>query len=183
MIAKYMLVSKKRLTFHFPYPVAQIGSRDSVVGIATGLRFGRSAVRVAADTADFSLLRNVQTLLRGPLSLLFSGYRDPFLGIKRLEHGVDHSALPSAEVKNEWSNASTALIHLHVMDRENVTLFIIRVNLQISNKVCFLVGAVLWLTTFLSVRVGTLRRSKDTSYENDVHLGEVRTAWWLCTFL
>ena len=42
----------------------------------------------------------------GPHNLLFSGYWDSFLGVRRTEHGVFHSTPISVEVTNAWSYTS-----------------------------------------------------------------------------
>jgi hypothetical protein len=46
--------------------------------------------------------------LWGPPSLLFSGFRRPFAGVRRPGRDVNHSCASSAEVQNEWSYTSTS---------------------------------------------------------------------------
>jgi hypothetical protein len=56
--------------------------------------------------------------LWGQTSVLFSGYRCAFPGIKRREPNDDHSPPSRTEVKNEWSYKSTAHTRLHGVDRD-----------------------------------------------------------------
>ena len=50
---------------------------------------------------NFLFSTTVQTGRRGPLNLLYNGYRSSFAGAKRPGRGVDHPTPPSAEVTNE----------------------------------------------------------------------------------
>jgi hypothetical protein len=68
--------------------------RSSVVGIVTL----SSRVHIPVGARDFSA-----EPVWGPPSALFSGYRGPFLEIKRLGLEVHHSAPPNATVNNESS--------------------------------------------------------------------------------
>jgi hypothetical protein len=63
-----------------------------------------------------------QDQLYSPNSLLFNMSWVSFLRVKRPRSKANHSPLPSAKVKNEWSYTSTPLICLHDVDRENITL-------------------------------------------------------------
>jgi len=51
-------------------------------------------------------------------SLLCTGYRDYFPGLRRPEHQVDHSPPPETEVKSEWSYTSTPPIRLHGVKKD-----------------------------------------------------------------
>ena len=55
----------------------------------------------------------------GTPSLLLRGYRGFFPGLKRSGREVNHLAVYSAAVKNEWSCTSTPSIRLHGVDRDN----------------------------------------------------------------
>ena len=44
----------------------------------------------------------------GPLGLLHIGYPSSFSGVEQLGTEFDHSPLPSAKVKNQWSYASSS---------------------------------------------------------------------------
>jgi len=50
--------------------------------------------------------------LWGPPSFLLNGYLGYFPGAKRPGREADHSSPSNAEVKNEWSHASTPLYAL-----------------------------------------------------------------------
>jgi len=49
--------------------------------------------------------------LWNPHSLRCDGYQGSLLGLKRPGHEVDHSYLPSSEVKKKWSYSSTPPIN------------------------------------------------------------------------
>jgi hypothetical protein len=66
--------------------------------------------------------------LWGPNSLLFKGYRHSSPGIKRTGFNADHSLLSNAEVKNEWSCASTPPSYLHGVHKGNFTLHVNNVH-------------------------------------------------------
>jgi hypothetical protein len=89
----------QRLRAGIPNKHVMVGnmSRGSVVGIATGLRAGRSEVRIPVGARDFSLLQNIQT---GSGAQPASYVMVP--GVKRLGREVNHSPEFSAEVQNEW---------------------------------------------------------------------------------
>ena len=55
----------------------------------------------------------------GTPSLLLRGYRGFFPGLKRSGREVNHLAVYSAAVKNEWSCTSTPSIRLHGVDRDS----------------------------------------------------------------
>lgn len=51
-----------------------------------------------------------------------------FPGVKRPGREVNHPNLSRAEVKNEWSYASTTSVCLHRVDEENVAFHLLPVN-------------------------------------------------------
>jgi len=76
-------------------------SRGSVVGLATRLQAGRPGIRIPVGLRDFSLLQNVQA---GPGAHLASySVGTGVISPRKSGHGVNHSSLSSAEVKNVWS--------------------------------------------------------------------------------
>ena len=113
--------SKRLERGFFCNAISGSGSRDSVVGTAT--RYGRPGVRVTAGKRVFSLVQNLPDRLGRHIHLLFSGYLGSLPGIKRLTCEFDHSPPPSAEVKNEWSCASTPSICLHGIYRTRCRFF------------------------------------------------------------
>jgi hypothetical protein len=52
------------------------------------------------------------------------------LGVKQLEHEVDHSPLSNAEFKNEWSYTSAPCICLCGVDRDNFTFTLLYFGLD-----------------------------------------------------
>ena len=68
-----------------------------------------------------TVLQNCTDCLWCPPSLLFNGYQGSFLGIKWMEHEVDHSPPPSTKIKNYWNYTSTPPICLLGMDRNSFT--------------------------------------------------------------
>jgi hypothetical protein len=85
------------------------GSRDSVVGIATGygLHDRGLGVRVPVGSRIFSSPRSPD-LLWGPPSLLSNGHRGALSpGVQRQGREADHSPPASAEVKKTWIYTST----------------------------------------------------------------------------
>jgi hypothetical protein len=85
-----------------------IGSRDSVVGIATGygLDDQEVGVRVPVGSRVFSSPHRPHRLW-GPPSILSNGYRGFSWGVKRPRREVDHSPPTSAEVNKTWIHTST----------------------------------------------------------------------------
>jgi len=55
----------------------------------------------------------------GPISLTFNEYQSSFLRVERWRREVDHSPPSSAEIKNQWSYASTPPMCFHDVDEEN----------------------------------------------------------------
>jgi hypothetical protein len=86
---------------------------DAITYITVSLSFYASrnivysVVRIPAAAWDSSLPSNVQNLLWGPPSLLFSGYRSFLPKIMWPGSEDDHSPPTNADVKNEWSYTST----------------------------------------------------------------------------
>jgi len=95
-----------------------------LVGLVTRLWAGRYGVGIPVWTQDLSLLQN----LWGPPSPLFSGYRGSVPGVKRRARDVNNSHPSSTEVKNEWSYASTSVIRLHGVDRENFAFYVSKIS-------------------------------------------------------
>ena len=70
--------------------------------------------QMPAGKRHFPFLQNIQTALWSPPSGV------SFPGITQLEPESNHSLLPGAEVKNEWSYASTPPIWHHDVDRNHL---------------------------------------------------------------
>jgi len=89
-------------------------------GVVARLWTGRSGVGIPSGTRDCSLLQNVHAdRIWGSLCLLFHGYWFfPPSGVKRTVRRVEHSPPSNAEVKNEWSCASTTFVYLYVLTTE-----------------------------------------------------------------
>jgi hypothetical protein len=51
------------------------------------------------------------------------------VGLKWPEHEIDHSLLPSAKIKNQWSCTSAPPICRHIIDGENIIIIIIIIYL------------------------------------------------------
>ena len=66
--------------------------------------------------------------LWGPPSLLFNGYRDSVPGVKQPARDVDSSHPSSTQVKNEWNYATTSLIRLRGMKRENFAFYVSKIS-------------------------------------------------------
>ena len=78
---------------------------------------GRSGVTIPVEARDFSPERPHP--LWGPPGVLFSGYHDSFLGLKRPGTEFDHSSPSSADVKNGWHYKYFLFIRLRGVDRDN----------------------------------------------------------------
>ena len=85
--------------------------------MVTRPRAGPSGIPILAAVRDFSLHQNVQTGAEGPSKLLYSWCWGTFQVVKRSGREVDRPSPASAELKNEWSYASTPPIRLHVVHR------------------------------------------------------------------
>jgi len=72
---------------------------------------------------DFLLSNTIQTDSGEPPSLLFNGYWGSYLEVKLPVREAGHSPPPSAEVKNEWSYATTPPICLHGVERCKLPFF------------------------------------------------------------
>jgi hypothetical protein len=83
-------------------------SQNSVVSIATGHGLNDSGVgvRVPVETKMFSFPSRPDRLW-GPSNLLYSGYREVFLGVKRRNREADHSSPACAEDKKMWNYIGT----------------------------------------------------------------------------
>jgi hypothetical protein len=73
------------------------GSQNSSVGLVTRLWVGQFGVRRQEINL---LLKSSRLVLGSTSSLSFNWYSGSFLWVKRPGRDVDHSLLPSAEVKN-----------------------------------------------------------------------------------
>jgi hypothetical protein len=82
--------------------------RDSSVGIATGLRAGRSGDRISVG-GEFFRTRTDRPW--GPPSLLYNGYRVSFSGVKRPGRGVDHPPHLSPRLKKEQCTNNVFITH------------------------------------------------------------------------
>jgi len=82
----------------------------------------QSGFRIPKEVRCFPFFKTAQTSLRAiqPPSQWLSGFNP---GVNWLGHEADHSSPTSAEVKNQWSYASTPPIRLRD-DRHNFTLFL-----------------------------------------------------------
>jgi len=97
------------------------GNGSSVVGTATGLRAGRSDVLNIDRGKKFFSSPKRPDRLWSPLRLPFNGHRFSFPEAKRPGREINHSPLPSAEARDEWSYTSTSSMCLHGVERENFT--------------------------------------------------------------
>ena len=64
----------------------------------------------------------------GPPSLLYSGYRVSFPGVKRQRHGIHHPHPFSTLIKNEYSYTFTPLLGVYGLFRVNFTFVNLPVN-------------------------------------------------------
>ena len=81
------------------------------------LRAGLSGVRIPSGARNYPLFRKPRQLWC-PVCLLFIGYRGTYTGVKRPGGKVDLSPPSSAEVKNEWSYASTPPVCIHESEKD-----------------------------------------------------------------
>ena len=104
------LISRQYFHFIQSESLFTLQSGGGVVGIVTILGPGRSGVQFLVGTGDFSL----------PIQPI-SQWAPRFfcLGLNRPGREVNHSSLPSADVKTGWSCTSTPPTRLHGIDREN----------------------------------------------------------------
>ena len=97
--------------------------QDCIVGVVTGLRTGRLAVRIPARARDF--FPNRPHRYWGPPIPLFSRYRSSSSGgaggVKQPGRDIDYSP-SSAEVRNKWMSTSTPHMCFHGVDRDNFSL-------------------------------------------------------------
>jgi hypothetical protein len=102
--------------FDFPQSVQESGSRDSLVGIVTRLRAGRSGARIPEGERGVLFSKTPRPAL-GPTQPPVQRVPSFFPEIKRPEREVIHSPRFSVEVKNEWPR-----IRLNGMDGEDLTI-------------------------------------------------------------
>ena len=95
-------------------------SRDSIVGIATGVWTGRYGVLNPDRDESFFSSPEWPHWLWSPPSLLFNGNWGSFPGVKQLGCDFDHWPPSSTEIKNEWSYISVPPICLHCVDRDYI---------------------------------------------------------------
>jgi hypothetical protein len=82
-------------------------------------------VLFATSNSPISLLESIQTPLGAPLSFYLNGYRGRRVlfptggGVKRLQHGAEHSPIFSAEDTNEWSCTIPNPTRLHGGHKDN----------------------------------------------------------------
>jgi hypothetical protein len=95
------------------------------------LRAGKSWVWNPSRARDYVLSKNRSYWLWVSPSLLFSGCRVSFLGVKRRGREVDHSSQRSGKVQNEWSCTSAPAVCLRDLYREN---FIFVFGSQLSRR-------------------------------------------------
>jgi hypothetical protein len=86
--------------------------------------------RFSVGARNFFLLHKVQTALQ-PTTLLFSGYRRFFLGVKLWGHDVNHCP-PSAEFKNEWSFISSPSYAFMAWTGRTFNFYVMGVNGKLS---------------------------------------------------
>ena len=98
-------------------------SLDSVSGVETRLRAGRSGVWNPARANYFSLLQNVYTGSRTPQSPLH--WVPGFFPGSIAAGAWSLSAPSSAKVKNEWSHSSAASLRFYDVDGDRFTFDIL----------------------------------------------------------
>ena len=109
------------VSVHLCQKISQPLSSSGVVVTLNPQQSGRSGLYHGKDKWFFSS-PNRPDWLRGPPDLLFSGYRGYVLGVKLPGRGVEHSRPSSAEVKNDYSNCTSALsVCLRAVDRGSFT--------------------------------------------------------------
>ena len=79
------------------------GIWGTAVCIGILLRADRFGFRFPVGSRDFCFLHSVKTIVLGPPSVLFIGYRVSFSEVKRVGREVYCSPSCRVEVKNEWS--------------------------------------------------------------------------------
>jgi hypothetical protein len=96
-------MSLKKLLLFILKPIRSVAKKKKL------LRAGPSEVRIHACARDSSAKANAACMAHS------ASHK------KRAGRGVDHFFPSAAEVKNEWSSASTPLICLHGVDRDNIS--------------------------------------------------------------
>jgi hypothetical protein len=89
------------------------GNRDDVFGVTTRLRTGLSGARFPAGVRDFSLFQNHRHAACCSVGTVALPRGKSGWGVM-----FDHSCPSSAEIRNEWSYASSPSIRLHGVDKE-----------------------------------------------------------------
>ena len=97
-----------------------IRSRSSAVNQETGPLARRYRVPFPVVPRDFFFKTSIPALGPRP-GLIVNWYRVPFLGLKRPEREVGHSAPPSGKIKNDRTYRSAPCTCLHDMHQEHVT--------------------------------------------------------------
>ena len=105
----------------------------------TDCELGGPGVRFLVTDRHVYFLQILSVYLRGPPSLLFNRYWDPFLGIKRSGRDSDHSPPPNVEVKNEWSYTSIPLICLCDIDRDKLAFTFLPIDNYVLGNTLYLV--------------------------------------------
>ena len=155
-----------------------LGVHYSIVSIATRLRAGRSGVWIPAEQRHFFSSPNRWDRLWGPLSLLCSGYRSSFPGVKRSGRDILQSPQSSSEV-NERSRTSASPLCLFSMDWSKST----GLHNLIWNPLCMLLHYSLeqicrlgvWALFERSLRFGVASCCGLTNYEYKYE--EVEAQW------
>ena len=110
------------VSVHLSQKISQLSSNNDVVVTVNPQQSGRSSLYHGKDKWFISS-PNRPDWLRGPPDLLFSGYRVYVLGVKLPGRAVEHSRPSSAEVKNYYSNCTSALsVCLGAVDRGSFIL-------------------------------------------------------------
>ena len=108
--------------FQLKLSICKPRSQDNVISVwlVTGWMVqGLSSSRVER----FSVIQYHPNWLCEPPSLLFIGYWGSYLEVKLPVHEAGHTPPPTAEVKNEWSYATTHRIWMHGVERGNLPFF------------------------------------------------------------
>jgi len=107
-----------------------------LIGVVTRLWAGRYGVRISAGTKYVSLLQSFHRGSGVHPATFSIGTVVPFPGVKRPARDVDNSHPSSTEVKNEWSYASTSLIRLHGLGRDNFDFCVSKISVLWNVRFC-----------------------------------------------
>ena len=108
---------------------------------ATTLQAERSGFRIPVHKEIF-LFSKSPDLLWAPPSILLTGYRNSFPGIKRPGREVNHSPPSSFAVTNGWNRASVPQLCVHAVERDN---FFFSIPFGNKNRVFWFSGNALGL--------------------------------------